>query len=124
VTDGYVSVDFDLAASLAELLDIPLASEGVHAGPDGAGTPVSWAELGAVVDACDLVGIPVPDGGPIVHEGLTVAGRPVAWWVEDGVVHCEDSTAGLGRARAWVTERWEERHLLVALLEDPENHDA
>ncbi|MDQ3786722.1 MAG: hypothetical protein M3422_05685, partial [Actinomycetota bacterium] len=124
LTDGYVSVNFDLAAPLAELLDIPLASEGVHVGPDGAGSPVSWTDLGAVVDACDLVGIPVPDGGPIVHEGLTVAGRPVAWWVADGVVHCEDSTAGLGRALAWVTERWEERHLLVALLEDPENHDA
>ena len=124
VTDGYVSVDADLAASLAELLDIPLASEGAPAGPDTEGSPVLWADLGAVVDACDLVGMPVPEGGPIVHEGLEVAGRPVAWWVADGTVHCEDSTAGLGRALAWVTERWEERHLLVALLEDPENHDV
>ena len=77
-----------------------------------------------MVDVCDLVGMPVPDGGPIVHEGLVVAGRPVPWWVADGVVHCEDSTAGLGRALAWVTGRWADRHELAALLEDPENHDA
>lgn len=124
VTDGYVAIDDDLAGSLAELLDIPLASEAGVVGPDSAGAPVAWASLGAVVDVCDLVGIPVPDGGPIVHEGLVVAGRPVPWWVADGVVHCEDSTAGLGRALAWVTGRWADRHEFAALLEDPENHDA
>jgi hypothetical protein len=123
VTDGYVAIDADLAEPLAELLDIPLASEAPPAGPDG-GEPVLWIDLGAVVDACDVLGIPVPAGGPIVHDGLDVGGRRVPWWVEGETVHCEDSTAGLGRALAWVTERWEDRHLLAALLEDPSNSDA
>jgi hypothetical protein len=124
VTDGYVAVDPDLAVPLAELLDIPLASEAAPTAPDTEGDQVRWTDLGAVVDACDLLGIPVPDGGPTVHEGLTVAGRPVPWWVTAETVHCEDSTAGLGRALAWVTDRWPDRHLLAALLEDPSNHDA
>jgi hypothetical protein len=124
VTDGYVAVDADLATPLAELLDIPLASEAAPAAPGSAGEPVRWTDLGAVVDACDLLGIPVPAGGPIVHEGLLVSGRRVPWWVDGETVHCEDSTAGLGRALAWVTDAWADRHLLAALLEDPENHDA
>ena len=123
VTDGYVAIDAELAVPLAELLDIPLASEAPPPGPTG-GDPVRWTELGAVVDACDVLGIPVPDGGPIVHDGLVVGGRRVPWWADGETVHCEDSTAGLGRALAWVTDRWEDRHLLAALLDDPSNSEA
>ena len=122
VTDGYVAVDFDLAEPLAELLDIPLASEAGQAAPDSTGEPVRWSELGAVVDACDLADLPVPPGGPIVHTRLTVAGRHVPWWVDGEVVHCEDSTEGLARALAWTTDRWADRHLLAALLDDPETY--
>jgi hypothetical protein len=122
VTDAYVAVDFDLAESLAELLDIPLASEAGPAAPDSTGELVLLADLGAVVDACDLVDLAVPPGGPIVHEQLIVAGRRVPWWVDGNTVHCEDSTEGLARALAWTTDRWTDRHLLAALLEDPENH--
>jgi hypothetical protein len=75
-----------------------------------------------VVDACDLADLPVPPGGPTVHERLTVAGRHVSWWVDGASVHCEDSTEGLARALAWTTDRWVDRHLLAALLEDPENY--
>lgn len=121
VTDGYVAVDFDLAESLAELLDIPLASE-VAPTTESTGAPVSWADLGAVVEVCDLVDIEVPHGGPIVHTGLVVGGRQVPWWVDGDVVHCEDTTAGLARALAWTTGRWEDRHLLAALLDDPDNY--
>ncbi|MFC4854253.1 sacsin N-terminal ATP-binding-like domain-containing protein [Actinophytocola glycyrrhizae] len=124
VTDGYVAIDADLAVPLAELLDIPVASEAAPTGPDSTGEPVRWADLGAVVDVCDLIGIPVPPGGSVVHDGLTVGGRRVPWWVAGETVHCEDSSPGLGRALAWVTDRWADRHLLTALLEDPENHDA
>ncbi len=121
VTDAYVAVDFDLAESLAELLDIPLASE-VAPTPESAGEPVRWADLGAVVDACDLVDLPVPLGGPIVHDELVVAGRQVSWWVDGDTVHCEDTTEGLARALAWTTDRWPDRHLLAALLDDPDNY--
>ena len=121
VTDGYVAVDFDLAEPLAELLDIPLASE-VAPSPETEGEPVRWADLGAVVDVCDLADLPVPPGSLIVHNGLTVAGRQVPWWVDGDVVHCEDSTEGLARALAWATGRWADRHLLAALLDDPDNY--
>lgn len=122
VTDGYVAVDFDLAEPLAELLDIPLASEAGQAAPESSGEPVRWADLGAVVDACDLADLAVPPGGPIVHMRLTVGGRNVPWWVDGDTVHCEDSTEGLARALAWTTDRWADRHLLAALLDDPENY--
>ncbi|TDV41826.1 ATP-binding protein [Actinophytocola oryzae] len=122
VTDGYVAVDFDLAVLLAELLDIPLASEAAPPTPESTGEPVGWADLGAVVDVCDLADLPVPQGGPIVHERLTVVDRNVPWWVDGDVIHCEDSTEGLARALAWATGRWEDRHLLAALLDDPDNY--
>jgi len=122
VTDGYVAVDFDLAESLAELLDIPLASEAAPPTPESTGEPVLWGDLGAVVEACDLTDLPVPQGGPIVHMRLMVAGRNVSWWVDGDVVHCEDSTEGLARALAWTTDRWADRHLLAALLDDPDNY--
>jgi hypothetical protein len=124
LTDGYVvsDLDLDLAEPLAELLDIPLASEAAPTAPESTGEPVRWADLGAVVDACDLVGIPVPPGGPTVHEQLTVAGRRVPWWTDAETIHCEDTTEGLARALAWTTDRWPDRHLLAALLEDPENY--
>jgi hypothetical protein len=122
VTDGYVAVDFDLAEPLAELLDIPLASEAGQAAPESTGELVAWSDLGAVVDACDLADLPVPPGGPIVHMRLMVAGRHVPWWIDGDVVHCEDSTEGLARALAWTTDHWPDRHLLAALLDDPENY--
>ena len=121
VTDAYVAVDFDLAEPLAELLDIPLASEAAPA-PDSTGEPVRWADLGAVVEACDLADLDVPPGGPIVHSGLFVGDRRVPWWVDGDIVHCEDTTEGLARALAWTTGRWADRHLLAALLDDPDNY--
>jgi hypothetical protein len=126
LTDAYVAAgpDFGLAEPLAELLDIPLATEDTPGEPDSAGDAVRWADLGAVVDACDLAGIDVPAGGPIVHERLMVGDRNVSWWVAGETVHCEDTTAGLARALAWVTDRWADRHMLAALLDDPENHLA
>ncbi|HEX6353450.1 sacsin N-terminal ATP-binding-like domain-containing protein [Actinophytocola sp.] len=122
VTDAYVAVDFDLAESLAELLDVPVASEAAPTTPDSAGEPVRWADLGAVVDACDLADLDVPPGGPIIHERLTVAGTHVPWWIDGDTVHCEDSTDGLAKALAWTTDRWTDRHLLAAMLDDPENY--
>ena len=108
-----------LDGALADLLSVPLASETVVDEPESAGEAVAWADLGAVVLACDLVGAPVPDGVVRVHDGLTVAGRRVAWWVSAGEVHIEDSPEGMGRALAWTMERWQDRWQLVALLADP-----
>ncbi|GAB3461606.1 sacsin N-terminal ATP-binding-like domain-containing protein [Actinophytocola sediminis] len=118
-------LDFQLAEPLADVLDVPLATEVVIGEVRAHAEPVRWADLGAVVDACDLAGIAVPPGGPLVHDRLTVriglADHEVSWWVDRDIVHCTDSTAGMARALAWATGRWDERHTFAALLEDPES---
>ncbi|MPZ80128.1 MAG: hypothetical protein GEV28_06935 [Actinophytocola sp.] len=120
-----VGYDFVLAESLAELLDLPPATEIVVGDVRGEAEPVRWADLGAVVDACDLAGLAVPAGGPLVHHRLTVriglVDHDVPWWVDGGVLHCADSAAGLARGLAWATDHWADRHTLAALLDDPEN---
>ena len=50
--------------ALAELLDLPLATEIVAGRVEHAGEPVAWAELGEVVVACHTLGVDVPDGRP------------------------------------------------------------
>jgi hypothetical protein len=72
---------------LAELLDLPLASDIIDAVVDGDGERVRWAELPAVVVACHTLGVPVPAGELTVHEALHVTltrphtGRfPVPTW--------------------------------------------
>ena len=65
-------------AALADLLDLPLASDVVAAEVDGAGSPVRWTELGEVVVACHTLGVPVPEGELLVHDALhVVVSRPV-----------------------------------------------
>lgn len=109
----------ELDGALADLLSVPLASETVADEPSSVGEPVRWADLGAVVLACDLVGAAVPGGVVRVHDSLVVAGRRVAWWVTGTDVHIEDSPEGMGRALAWTMNRWQDRWQLVALLADP-----
>ncbi|QUQ69462.1 sacsin N-terminal ATP-binding-like domain-containing protein [Kutzneria sp. CA-103260] len=123
--DQVVAADPDDAEPLAELLDLPLAADEVDADAlIGDGQPVSWSDLGAVVAASELLDRPVPDGLVVVYDELSVRRGDtryrVAWWVtEDGVVHAEDTPAGLSRALAWAVDRWHDRHLLAALLDDP-----
>ena len=123
--DQLVAVaDFALAEPLAELFDLPTA-RGVAAEVLGSGDYLAWADLGAVVDAADLIGLAVPGGGPIVHATLTVAvageRHRVAWWVTaEEILHVEDSPAALAAAFAWFADRWPDRHLLAALIDDPE----
>jgi hypothetical protein len=82
---------------LAELLDLPLASEQVA--PElldaGAGRPVRWVELVEVVAVCAAAGLAVPEGSLRLHEQLRVrlngTEHPVPFWVAtDGTVHASD----------------------------------
>ncbi|MBC6447217.1 sacsin N-terminal ATP-binding-like domain-containing protein [Actinokineospora xionganensis] len=118
--------DFALAEALADLLDLPLASEEIGGEPAPAGEFVPWADLGAVAAACDLLGVDVPEGGAMVHDKLVIqcadGDHPAPWWVHDGVAHCEDTPQALARALAWTTDRWLDRHTLAELIEDPANH--
>jgi hypothetical protein len=113
--------DFELAEPLAELLDLPLATEDSEDTVDSPGERVGWTDLGAVVAACELTGIDLPPGTLVVHDTLIVSHTRVPWWVDGaGTVHVEDSADALARALAWVTDSWPDRHALAVLINDPE----
>jgi hypothetical protein len=89
--------------ALAELLDLPLASEIVAGEVEGEGEPVAWAELGEIVVTCHTLGVDVPDGGLRRHPELWVnLRRPVAgrhrvpvWRDPSGIWHAEDPLRAL-----------------------------
>lgn len=89
--------------ALAELLDLPLATDVVAASVDGEGISTAWAELGEVVVACHTLGIGVPPGGFQRHDELWVTlTRPVTGrfrvptWVDaQGRWHAEDPLRAL-----------------------------
>jgi hypothetical protein len=89
--------------ALAELLDLPLASEIVAGEVEGEGEPVAWAELGEIVVTCHTLGVDVPDGGLRRHPELWVnLRRPVAgrhrvpvWRDPAGTWHAEDPLRAL-----------------------------
>ncbi|HZG90967.1 MAG TPA: ATP-binding protein, partial [Pseudonocardia sp.] len=99
---GEVVVGGDPVA-LAELLDLPLASEVVAAEPVGEGVAVRWSALGEVVLACDVLGVPVPDGELVRHDDLVVdVTRPApgrvgvpAWRDGSGSWHAADPLRAL-----------------------------
>lgn len=116
------ATDFADAEPLADLLDLPLAGELSTAEIVG-GDYATWRDMPAVGEVAQLLGIELPDGGVLLHEQLSIADRhgtevAVPWW-SDGRLHAEDSTAGLARAFAWAAGRWQQRHLIAALLDDP-----
>ncbi|QFU85953.1 sacsin N-terminal ATP-binding-like domain-containing protein [Amycolatopsis sp. YIM 10] len=111
------------AARLAELLDLPFASERVvEVRVDSEGEFIPWRELAAVVVVADLLGLELPDGGVRIHEELTVAygdsSVAVPWW-SDGELHAADTSEGLARALAWAMNRWDDRHTITAFLDEP-----
>ena len=110
-------LDPDGIDALAELLDLPLASEvvagelvGASGGGSGGGERTPWAALPEVVVACAAIGAPVPEGELWLHERLTVElSRPEArrldvpvWW-QDGRWHASDPVRAL--LALW-SERW------------------
>ena len=91
-------------AVLAELLDLPLASDYVDATvePD-AGRLVAWSAMPDVVVACHTLGVPVPPGDLVLHDELAVAlrrpdlgRRTVAAWPDGaGRWHASDPLRAL-----------------------------
>ncbi|MGQ0573401.1 MAG: sacsin N-terminal ATP-binding-like domain-containing protein, partial [Pseudonocardia sp.] len=89
--------------ALAELLDLPAASEVVDARVRGQGRPVCWVDLPDVVLACAVLDTPVPAGELHRHDTLTVelrrpggAPREVpAWRDEQGRWHAGDPLRAL-----------------------------
>mgnify|MGYP002385294777 CR=1 FL=1 len=94
--------------ALAELLDLPLASDYVAATLDPAaldpgGRVVAWSGLPDVVVASHTIGVPVPAGDLVVHDDLAVVvtrpavGRTAvpAWPDADGRWHATDPVRAL-----------------------------
>ena len=103
------------AGSLAEVLDLPLASDRA-ATVEGTGTPVAVPDvLGAVLPGC-------PDGW-FEHDRLVVDGVEVQWWLDGADVHAA-TPDGLARGMAWAAGAWARRHLVAAVLSEPARVDA
>jgi hypothetical protein len=101
------------AARLADLLDLPLASEEVPGVIESAGErrPVP----GIVPDV-----LPEAPASYLEHDSLTVDGTDVPWRYRDGELHAA-TVEGLAHGLAWAAGQWRARHLLAALLTGPED---
>lgn len=112
----HLRVPLPLAAGLADLLDLDLASERVRVDVPGDGVrrpvpdvasalcpdaPASWVEH-------DGLQLAAPGGDPVDVDWVVVRGEPHA---------C--TLAGLARALAWSAGRWELRHAVAEALADP-----
>ncbi|CCQ17755.1 putative uncharacterized protein [Rhodococcus sp. AW25M09] len=94
--------DMSTAGALADVLDIRPASEAISGEVLGVGRVSSWDREPGAVLACAVLGLPLPQGGVVVHRELIVrvtgnvggerdisGDRAVPWWVTaDGTVHC------------------------------------
>jgi hypothetical protein len=109
---GFVVAFGVVADGLSDLLEVPMAGEVAAGKVDGVGTA---ADVPAIVR--ELVP-QVPDVW-WEHEELTVDGIEVSWWVsEDGAPHAATFN-GLAKALAWSAGRWDQRHVILAILSNP-----
>jgi hypothetical protein len=108
-----VLAPYDLAESLSELLDLPLAGELT------AGEVTSQGEVRQVPAEVRSL-LPTAPGTYVAHEKLLVDGVECAWRYFEGAVHCT-GVDGLARGLAWATGQWNDRLAVAALLRDPES---
>jgi len=101
----------DLAFRLADLLDVPLASEEIPGTVESAGQP-------RPVPAA--VGALLPDAPEeyVEHDKLLVDGVSVPWRCTAGEVHAT-TPESLAAALAWASGQWPLRHLAAAVLARP-----
>ncbi|HEX3923392.1 MAG TPA: hypothetical protein VHY31_13980 [Streptosporangiaceae bacterium] len=107
-----VLAPYDHAEQLADLLDLPLASEVINGSVDSAGERLLIPQVSRV----DMSGFPREYEA---HDPLTVDGVAVPWRFTRGTVHASGPD-GLACGLAWASGRWPQRHLIAALLRDPE----
>jgi hypothetical protein len=101
-----------LAADLADVLDLPCSSE----------RPAPVESVGAATPVPDVVRrvLPGAAGTWLAHDDLRVVGESVQWWVDGEGVHAS-TLDGLARGLAWAAGDWPRRHLVAALLADPDD---
>jgi hypothetical protein len=102
------------APRLADLLDLPLASQEVPGAVDSPGDGDVYP-VGADITAV-LSGAPA---SYVEHDALTVDGTDVPWRYVDGVLHTA-TVEGIAHGLAWAAGQWHARHLVAALLSYPE----
>jgi hypothetical protein len=110
---GFVVASKEPADRLADLLDLPLASELAEGelGADGVLTDVPAAVRAVLPEAPEQW---------VEHEELEVDGQQVDWWVDTvGRPHAA-TVEGLARALAWAAGRWPDRFLAQAVLSEPD----
>lgn len=110
---GFVVASGAAADGLGDLFDVPLAHEVAEGKIDGEGT---------AADVPELVRELVPEVPPLwwEHEELTVDGVDVSWWVDaEGAPHAA-TFDGLAKALAWSAGHWDRRHLIRAVLNEPD----
>jgi hypothetical protein len=100
------------AARLADLLDLPLASEETVGLIESAGEPRA---VPAVVHAV----LPGAPARYTEHDRLIVDGEDVPWRYAGGELHAA-TVEGLADGLAWAAGQWRARHLVAALLLSPE----
>ena len=107
------------AGPVADLLDLPLASELVgDRGPDAAPVrPRLGRRAGRRAGGRALRGVP-PAATVAVHDRLIVGGVPVPWWPEGDTDHVDGTPAAAGRALAWRLGAWDRRAAAVEALAD------
>jgi hypothetical protein len=108
-----VLAPYRLAARLAELLDLPLASEEIAGTLDSAGERQPVPEIVATV-------LPDAPAHYHAHNKLTVDGIELPWRYVNDEIHAA-TPAGLASALAWQAGRWPLRQLLTALLTSPDS---
>ncbi|WP_336210711.1 sacsin N-terminal ATP-binding-like domain-containing protein [Nonomuraea sp. LPB2021202275-12-8] len=106
-----VLAPYDLAESLSELLDLPLAGETTS------GEVTSAGETRQVPPQVRSL-LPTAPETYVEHEKLLVDGVACAWRFFEGAVHCT-GLDGLARGLAWATGQWNDRLAVAALLRDP-----
>jgi hypothetical protein len=106
--------------AVADLLDLPLASERVRASVSATGRRRPWAELPGAGLAAARLGRTELTGEVAVDEALNVGGRAVAWWPGEDVDHVDGSPAALGRALAWRAGAWSMRQALAEAFAFPD----
>ncbi|WP_432876177.1 sacsin N-terminal ATP-binding-like domain-containing protein [Kribbella sp. CA-245084] len=110
---GFVIGSGAAADGLSDLLDVPMAQEIAEGKIDGEGT---------AADVPPIVRELVPEVPATwwEHEELTVDGVEVSWWVDaDGAPHAA-TFDGLAKALAWSAGRWDRRHVIRAVLNEPD----
>ena len=109
-------------AAVADLLDLPLASQLAQGRLAGDLVDVlEWRHLPGVQLAAERLDAEVPAATVKVHRGLTADGVPVDWWPHDATDYVDAAAgpAALGRALAWRVGRWELRAAAVEALAQP-----